>query len=184
MFTLLDLVAPIGICSVAAALCIWGAIKALQKHAKLVCIATALLFLAGIPAWYCIRASAIDPDYVTADGIEVVKGEVNTCPKAAIEQWSAWLIGFWSAHYDPAEIRDALRGKLLICYDEEAMSVLGRMVRGVTHGRVSAIGRREGDPEYTESLFYHEISHQIVNRFIPYSEEEHHAFFQAVGLGH
>lgn len=184
MFTWLDLVAPIGICCLAAFLCYLGFRKSKKIPPKLVCAITGGFFLAFIPLWYVVRDQKIEPDYTSGYGLEVVQGVKNKCEKKQIDEWSKWLIDLWSGHYDVTCVRTSLKGKLVVCVDEEKLSVLGRAVRGYSHGRFSVVGWN-GKISYAESLFKHEVSHQIIGSCVmPFHEEEHHKLFKEKGLEH
>lgn len=186
MFTWLDLVAPIGVCVGGAGLCLWAAVMGKAKNktiARIICIATAIVFAGGIPAWYIVRDQTTKPDYTTLHGIGVKQGEINKCPESLINEWTEWLFAFWGKHYAFEVVKKSVKGKLLVCVDAEKLSVLGRSVRGYSHGKFAVIGWN-GKPSYTRSLFIHEMSHQIVDSFVPYSEEGHHKLFKDKGLGH
>ncbi len=179
MFSWLDLIMPIGTGLIAGTLGVIGLIKGKTLPARLISLATGLAFIATIPMLYTVRASGTKPNYTTSHGIGVVQGKVNTCPKEKIEAWTDWAIGFWSKHYDPVKVRQSVRDKLLVCVDSPKLTTWGRIVKGYSHGKFSVIGTLN-----TESLFYHEISHQIVDRFVPYSETAHHSLFKEKQLGH
>lgn len=186
MFTWLDLIAPIGVCLGSAALCLWAAIKGKAKDRKVavaISIATGVLFLAGIPAWYIVRGQMLKPDYTTSYGLDVVQGKLNKCEEPWVNEHTKWLIDFWSKHYDPAKVNESVKGKLLVCLDEEKLTVWGRFVRGYSQGKFSVIGWN-GKLTYSESLLKHELSHQIVMPFVPYSEEGHHQLFKEKKLGY
>lgn len=186
MFTPIDLIFPWGICVIAVGLCLWAAIKGKAKDRtamRIATLGTAAVFVLAIPGWYIARGILNNPDYVSSYGIEVVQGKINKCKQRDIDSWSEWVVNFWSSHYDTKKVQQSLKGKKLVCLDMEKIPTLTRYVRGVSHGRMSAIGWN-GEIEYTRSLFIHEMSHHIVDQFIPYDEQGHHNFFKEKNLGH
>ena len=185
MFTWLDLIAPIGIGVVATVLCTWGALKAATSQAKIVCIITGSVFLSSIPIVYAIRYSGLIPDYRTTYGIQVKQGDKNRCVKEDIDKWSSWTVNFWSKQEacKDAEV-DSLQGLLVVCRDEEKLSVLGRYVRGYQQYNVIVVGYN-GKLAYTESLYKHELSHYIVYKCgVEWNEQVHHDLFKQVKLGY
>jgi hypothetical protein len=150
----------------------------------LICIITGVVFAATIPAWYLVRNSGLKPDYMTGNGLEVVQGKKNKCLRADTESWTDETIKFWVAYYKLECVKKAIREGILVCRDEEKLSDFGKAFRGYSTGKAIVVGWN-GKPEYTKSLFIHELSHHILYFCeVPMSEKQHHEVFKTKGLGH
>jgi hypothetical protein len=180
MWSLFDLVFPIGLGIVGAVLCIVAAIKT-TGIACAICIATGVVFLFPILAIYIMRWFSLKCDFVTKRGLRVRKGGKCQCEMDRIQLWEDEIVAFWSKFYT-VNLEDAI----LVCKDLEKISIDGieRFYRGYSTGNSAVIGWREGDVAYTHSLFRHEISHVIVTRAgVFYNEAAQHALFAEKGLG-
>jgi hypothetical protein len=201
VFSPLDLVAPWGICLLAVGLCIWGLVAGTPVEGgskvpmRIVLSLTAAVFAAGIPLWYWFRAIKRKFHYVTKHGIYVVMGKVNKPSKLEVEEWTDEVVEFWTdlefesgAKKGPRklskeEVENALQGLTIFFHDKEALSVLGRLVRGYSWGREIAIGYRPDKP-YIRSLVRHEESHPVLGENGEgWDEAYHHQTFTAVKLG-
>jgi hypothetical protein len=185
MFSLYDL--PfIGVCVVGVVLGIWGGIAAKKLSGKVVSIITAVAFISPMVGLYIWKAGELTPDYTSKHGVEIVQGKVNKCERATIEEWTGWLIEFWSKHYTPESVKKALKGRRVLCFDTAELTSLGRKVRGVSHGGRTAIGWN-GKLSYTRSLFIHELSHHVFDQAgggVLLGEGAAHKYFAEVKLGH
>ena len=182
-FVPLDLVAPIGFCTLFAGLCVWGLLRSLKTQtthsAAIVCAITAAAFLAAIPGWFAVRASFNKADYCTAQGLFVVQGKVNKCERAFVEPVAKELLAFWKM----ALKRDvSVKNVTLVCLDQEKITGFDRNFRGLSYDSFAVVGWN-GNPDYTRSLIRHELSHQIVAPFIDPDEAVQHKLFSDVKLG-
>ena len=184
MFTLLDIIFPIGIGLGVAALCIVAMVRSRVLAAKVISAIVGVVFLLSIPTWYIMRYNYIAPDYVTSTGLRIKQGDVNKCLPTDVEKWADWVVSFWKKHYPDDLIDSSIKGKLCICIDKEKLSVMGRFVRGYSYSDKMVIGWN-GDLKYTESLFKHELSHIILlGCGEVYDNTAQHAIFKDKGLGH
>lgn len=162
LFSWFDLVFPIGTALLAAVLGVWAAMKATDLPGKLVSIATAIVFCVPIPVLYTMRSNANAHDYVLPNyEIYVVQGEKNKCAPEDVKKWTEWVVSWWSDKYKTGDVLLSLKGKRLICVDEEKITAFQRFMRGFSWGRQIVIGYN-GKPEYTESLFKHEAGHFVL----------------------
>jgi len=193
VFSPLDLIIPIGVGLGAAALCVLGFLKAQDTAARFVCSTTGFFFLLGIPAWYFVR-SVKRKYHLQLRGAYLVFGKLNHPGHADVEQWIdgleehwyrvTWASGGKSKRAPDGAVSKALDGLTVFFLDEEKLSIMGRLVRGYAWGRDCVLGYRSKDPRYTESLFRHEVSHQILAQSgESWNEKRHHAIFQITQLG-
>lgn len=186
MFSLMDLVAPIGISLLSAVLCIWGFVKAKEKPAKVVCVLTGLVFLGSNPALYLMRYASRKADYTTQQGVRVRQGEKNKCEKAYVTENVQWVLDWWSKHCPDkaAKVVASVDDRLLVCLDEEKLGAAGRWMRGYTWGNATVVGWN-GKQEYTTSLIRHELSHTAATGCgYPLDEEAQHKLFKDLKLGY
>ena len=100
-----------------------------------------VMFTLTVPAYYWYRSQSRKPDYTTKQGVEVVLGKKwNRPTKQQVEHWIEIQIAHWSNrvfhstyHQPPArklteqQCRDAFHGTLLVFYDKEKLSTMGRL---------------------------------------------------------
>lgn len=202
LFKPIDLIAPIGVCLISVALCIWGAVVALDIAAKCVSIATGVVFAAGPVVWYWMRRDYIRHDFQTIHGLFVRCGKENRPSKEHVEKWTDELLRFWPttelAKVYPLsgpDVARAVDGVWAIFYDEEKLLVRrpgGAMGFVYGYARPTEIGIRRAptiagrpiDEAATRALFRHELSHVVVEKQVRITgEAEHHKIFQDVKLG-
>jgi len=198
VFSYLDLIAPWGVALAAAALCAYAAIHGVADGnpiaAKVVSIATGIVFLAMVPLWYFIRSKLRKYDYKTRHGLYVVLGKTNTPDQSMVEMWTAEVIAHWVGNtwtnsrgiqtlMSGAKVDSAVQGLTVFFRDEEKLSIWGRFVRGYSTDLDLTVGWNK-NPDYVHGLFRHELSHPILNAAgEPWNEDWHHQVFQQTKLG-
>jgi hypothetical protein len=154
---------------------------------------TGVVFLAMVPAWYLVR-SIKRRFHLQVAGMYIILGKLNKPDERTIAAWVEALVEHWkSATWRSAgqprsmsedQVKLALEGLSVFFVDKEKLSVLGRLVRGYSWRRDCVVGFRIGEPQYTGSLFRHEVSHQVLDKAgEPWDEKRHHAIFQITNLG-
>jgi hypothetical protein len=170
-----------------------GFFRAEEAPARAISLATGAVFLTAVPLWYFVR-SIKRKFHLQIDGLYIVYGKMNRPAEHLLEFWLEELVAHWKLatwrssgalqSISEDEICQALEGVTVFFIDQEAISVLGRLVRGYSWGRDCVVGFRLGSPEYTRSLFRHEVSHQVLNKAgESWNEKKHHAIFQTTQLG-
>lgn len=199
-FTPLDLLAPIGICLGAAALCFVGGIlpKEAPLAARIISIATGVLFLCGIPLWYFVRGKMLKPDFSTKHGLRIKLGkEVNRPTVEAIEKWTDDAVAFWANRVDrnnrglkqqsKEEIYNNINGVLVVFVDRAKLTKMQYVMAGYTDGYSEIfIGYKSKPADRTEKLFRHELSHVILCKMglgAWDGGDEHHIIFREEKLG-
>ena len=184
MWNWFDLIFPWGIGLLAMVLGIWGAIKGKTMPAKVISVVTGLIFIAGVPVTYGMRMAGTSYDYETMRGLRVRAGKINTCPKAEIQKLETDLVAFWAPKYPGKDVGSLLKGKYLICKDEEKLSIsqFEMFFRGYSTNTTAVIGWK--DSNYRNSLFRHEVTHLIFFGLgIPWDEAAHHKLMADSKLG-
>jgi hypothetical protein len=186
MFHWIDLIAPIGVAVVAVVLCGIAIWKSAKPDAKvLVCVITAVMFMASVPGLYVIRCAALSSDY-TVEGLRVRQGELNRCEREQVAADVVWVRDWWQADCPDkkAAVAAQLDDKLLVCVDSEKLGTASRWMRGYTWGGVAVVGWN-GKLSYVRSLIRHELSHMAaVGCGYPLDEVAHHKLFSDLGLGY
>ena len=194
LFLLKDLIAPIGVCAVTAALCVWGAVSVQEIAGRWISAATGLVFLSGIPAWYIARSLRQKPTFKTTHGLRVIHGKRTKPSKKDIETWTESTIAFWKQasfkHLEgdglnEVQLRAAADGLTVFFHDRENVSPVRRALRGYSKGSMFAVGLTD---KSVDSLFSHELSHQIlywsgVGSGLSGMEQDHHELFDKMNLG-
>ena len=205
LFRPLDLAIPLGSCLLAAVLCVLGAVKATTTPARIVCILTGVVFLAGLAGWYLIRWAATRHDFQTVHGIFVRRGKLNRPEKALIEKWTDALLEFWATtevakvyRLTPVDTARVISGVWAFFYDESRKEVpRSGVVKafvvgyawpwaiGICHPQVPVGGNAQKlDKSYVQSLFRHELSHVIIELQTGIrGEEQQHSIFKDSQLG-
>ena len=194
IFTKMDLIAPWGICILAACLCALGILKAPELPAKIISGIVGGFFLSCIPIWYICRRWLRTVSYTTRHGVNVVWGSSNKPEKLMIETLTEDLITFWSSKtfyiggkactIPELKAREAMLDMWAFFLDQEKLSLIGRWARGYATGKDIVCGWN-GSLSYTQSLFRHEGAHVMLNfgGYAVLSEKEQHDLFKTIGLG-
>ena len=193
MFSLFDLVAPIGVTVVSVVLGIWGAIVAPEIGAKIACLALVGLTAGLTGVFYYLRWRVrFVPAYVTSHGIAVRFAEgAMRLGVNVIEDEVDKLLSFWRDKLPvgvDAAIREELATIRLTFAADEKFGVTSKgkiymWVYGVTIDNQIYIGQTTPySLERTRSLIRHEVSHSVLYA-AGFPGETHHAIMAQHKLG-
>lgn len=186
LFRPMDAVFPIGSGVVGLGLGIWGLVAAPNTAAKLISLATGLVFAAFVPILYLWRRSARKHDF-DVHGVLVRLGKKHRPTREQLSQWIMDCVDLYAKHYDRAKVLNAIEGVLLVYVDVLKMGKPGMWMAGYSTDNAAVVGYKAGDWGRSRSLTIHELGHHVlggVEPSLPWENEAHHRKMGQLGIGH
>lgn len=131
-------------------------------------------------------------DLKTKKGVRVkLSSKSKKIPINDFENWTNFLISFWSKKWEKNKIEKVISKVKVFIYDEKYIVYSDRKLNGAAYPEkykieITTLNKDNiFDYNRVKSLFYHEMSHVIVEKaggFFAF-EKDHHKLFKEMKLG-